>query len=233
MKEGRPAKHEFDSEVKYWLFPQILDISRRWLAECVTLKDNTFPQLLLLIEFAHDASDRIYKAIVESNDGDKSLKPILKPYDTVGSTRYVDFDTTKPVYPTDHAKCHVSHVVADTGSWEQKMASALEEMEEVSSYVKNQNLGFAIPYTINGQERQYYPDFIARIDNGNGGDALLNLIIEVTGENKKDKVAKVSTAQTLWVPAVNNHGGYGRWAFIEITDPWNAKNIIRESLRKG
>ena len=64
------------------------------------LKDDTFPQLLLLIEFAHDAADRIYKAIVAATDGTPTLKPILRPYDTVGSTRYVDFDTTRPVYST-------------------------------------------------------------------------------------------------------------------------------------
>ena len=50
---------------------------------------------------------------------------------------------------------------------------------------------------------------------------------------KKDKAAKVATAHTLWVPAINNHGGFGRWAFIEISDPWNAKNLIRASLKKG
>jgi type III restriction enzyme len=54
---------------KPWLFPQLLSIAKRWLAECVRLKDNTFPQLLLLIEFAHDATDRIYKSIVASADG--------------------------------------------------------------------------------------------------------------------------------------------------------------------
>ena len=57
-----------DGNDKPWLFPQLLDIAKRWLDECVTLKDNTFPQLLLLIEFAHDASDLIYKAIVASTD---------------------------------------------------------------------------------------------------------------------------------------------------------------------
>jgi len=41
-------------------------------------------------------------------------------------------------------------------------------------------------------------------------------------EKKKDKAAKAATARTLWVPAVNNHGGFGRWAFIEIDDPWDA-----------
>ena len=54
---------------------------------------------------------------------------------------------------------------------------------------------------------------------------VLNLIIEVTGEARKDKTAKV-TARTLWVPAVNNHGGFGRWAFEEVTDPWDAQRTI-------
>jgi type III restriction enzyme len=73
-----------DGNDKPWLFPQLLGIAKRWLAECVTLKDNTFPQLLLLlIEFAHDAADRIYKAIVASADGTAALKPIVRPYDTI------------------------------------------------------------------------------------------------------------------------------------------------------
>jgi type III restriction enzyme len=222
----------------------VLAIAKRWLAECVTCKDNTFPQLLLLVEFAHDAADRIYKAIVESAAGTPALEPILRPYDVIGSTRYVDFDTTKAVYPTASDKCHVSHVVADTGSWEQKMAQALEEMPEVARYVKNQSLGFTIPYTLNGEEKQYYPDFIAQIDDGSGGVGPdrsgygsvrlrpdhLNVIVEVTGEARKDKAAKVTTARTLWVPAVNNHRGFGRWAFVEVTDPWDAQRTIRAAV---
>jgi type III restriction enzyme len=218
---------------KPWLFPQLLGIAKRWLTECVTLKDNTFPQLLLLIEFAHDAADRIYKAIVASTDGTAALKPILRPYDTIGSTSLVDFDTTRPVFATRGDKCHISHVVADTDSWEQKMAQALEDMPEVVRYVKNQNLSFTMPYTLNGEEKNYIPDFIACIDDGHGLNDLLNLIVEVTGEKKKDKAAKVATARTLWVPAINNHGGFGRWAFIEIADPWDAQNVIRGFLRQA
>jgi type III restriction enzyme len=220
-----------DGNDKPWLFPQLLAIAKRWLAECVTLKDNTFPQMLLLIELADDAADRIYKAIVASTDGTAALKPILRPYDTLGSTRYVDFDTTRPVYATKAERCHVSHVVNDTVLWEQKMAQALEDMPEVIRYVKNDHLGFAIPYTLNGEERNYIPDFIACIEDGHGPSDLLNLIVEVTGEKKKDKAAKVATACTLWVPAINNHGGFGRWAFLEIADPWDAQNIIRASCR--
>lgn len=138
--------------------------------------------------------------------------------------------TTRATYKTDPKKCHVSHVVADTDTWEQKLAQTLEEMDEVLCYVKNQNLGFFIPYTIDGSQRNYMPDFLARIDDGHGRDDPLNLIIEVTGDRDRDKAAKVSTARTLWVPAVNNAGTWGRWAFIEITDPWDAKNAIRSFL---
>jgi type III restriction enzyme len=221
-----------DGNDKPWLFPQLLGIAKRWLAECVTLKDNTFPQLLLLIGFANDAVDRIYKAIVASTDGTTALKPILRPYDTVGSTRHVDFDTTRPVYPTREDKCHISHVVADTESWEQKMADAIEAMPEVIRYVKNHNLGFTIPYTLNGEEKSYIPDFITCIDDGRGPGDLLNLIVEVTGEKKKDKAAKVATARTLWVPAINHHGCFGRWAFLEVADPWDAQNLIRGFLKQ-
>ena len=49
----------------------------------------------------------------------------------------------------------------------------------------------------------------------------------MTGERKKEKEAKTATARTLWVPAVNNHGGFGRWAFLEITDPYdNCADLI-------
>ena len=111
------------------------------------------------------------------------------------------------------------------------MAQALEEMDEVVHYVKNHGLAFSIPYTINGQERQYTPDFILRVDDGHGADDLLNLIIEVSGEARKDKAIKVAAARNLWTPAINNHGGYGRWAFIEISDPWDAKNTVRAMLK--
>jgi hypothetical protein len=37
-------------------------------------------------------------------------------------------------------------------------------------------------------------------------------------------------SKPLEVPAVNNHGGFGRWAFLEIADHWDAQNTIRAFL---
>jgi type III restriction enzyme len=123
-------------------------------------------------------------------------------------------------------------VVADSG-WEHKLAQTLETMPEVLAYVKNQGLSFSIPYTIDGEEHQYVPDFIAHLDDGNGMDDPLQLVIEVSGAQRRDKEAKVATAQSLWVPGVNNLRTQGRWAFIECDDPWNAENVIRGEIRSA
>ena len=106
-------------------------------------------------------------------------------------------------------------------------------MDEVIHYAKNFQLGFTIPYTSNGEERSYLPDYLIRIDDGHGRDNLLNLVLEVSGEARKDKAAKVETTRNLWIPAINNHGGFGHWAFLEVVDPWDAKSTIRAFLKNG
>jgi type III restriction enzyme len=235
--EDTPQKteiHKFSSDVQAWLFPDILRITKQWLDRCVECKGSAFIQMLLLIELAHDGADRIYGAIVDATEGEKTLIPITQRYDVIGSTEGVEFDTTRSTYRTMEHKCHISHVVGDS-NWEHKLAQVLENMDEVVHYVKNQALGFTIPYTLNGEERNYYPDFIAHVDDGvviDGKPNYLNLIIEVSGESKKDKTQKVFYANNYWVPAVNNARRYGRWAFVEVKDPYNAEALIREVVRQ-
>ena len=68
-----------------------------------------------------------------STTGDKLLKPILHPYEPTG--------TTQPNAVQHHAqrlrderpdKCHLNRVVADTGSWEYKMAETLFVLDQTS-----------------------------------------------------------------------------------------------------
>lgn len=216
-----------------WLFPQALEITRRWLTDWVEIKDDAFPQLLLLAEYAQQGADKIERAIHRSASDTARVLPVLRPYEPVGSTHVVDFDTTKATFRTRENRCHVSHVVADNSSWEHKVAHAIEAMNEVVSYVKNNHLGFAIPYTTEGQVKHYLPDFLVRVNDRDAPDNLLTLVVEVSatgGHGVADKQIKVATATDRWVPAVNNHQGFGRWAFTEITDPEAAKQTIRETI---
>ena len=207
--------------LQMWAFPQLLRIARAWLRECLELKDNTYPQLLLVEALGRRAAELIHLSIEGSSDRAERLRPILNHYNPRGSSRFVDFDTTRPTMTTNANKCHVSHVVADTDTWEQKTAQALEAMPEVRRYVKNHGLEFRIPYTYDGQERWYYPDFIAQIDDVRSPDDPLYLVLEVSGRDLPDKVAKTAAAGGLWVPAVNNAAAWGRWDFFETRDPWN------------
>jgi type III restriction enzyme len=218
----------FQSE-RPWLFPSLVSVVKDWMSDptCLVLKDNAFVGQLALKQFEAMAVERIYRGLVAADSGVARLKPLLRTFDPVGSTQFVDFDTARPVWETSPEKCHVNYVAADTDTWEQRMAQALEELPEVRCYVKNQGLGLTIPYTLAGEQHLYFPDFIARIDDGQGNDDFLNLIVEVTGAQDAAKAAKTATARDLWVPAVNNHGAFGRWAFVEVTDPWDAHAVIR------
>ncbi|HVR46903.1 MAG TPA: DEAD/DEAH box helicase family protein [Candidatus Binatia bacterium] len=211
---------------KPWLFPQMLEIAKRWMRECLVCRDDTFPQLLALQELTLAASERIYRAVVAGAAGEKRLLPLLRPYETIGSTANVGFDTSKSVYTTKNSP--LNYVVLDS-DWEAKVAEALESMGEVVSYVKNDDrVGFRIPYTDGGAPHDYIPDFLIRWRAADGNEVMV--IAEVTGERKKAKAAKIETAEQLWVPAINNLGQFGRWRFVEITDPNDSKRLLRTKL---
>lgn len=212
---------------KVWLFPQLVDIARRWVRECVVLKDSVFPQLLLLAQLARSAAEKIHRAIAAAADGTPRVRAVVQHYDPQGSSAIVSFDSRRSRLVTDRNKCHVNFVVYDS-DWERHVAQTLEWHEKVVAYVKNDHLGFKIPYTHEGKARHYFPDYIVRIDDGKKD--LLNLVLEVSGQAYDDKQAKTDTARTLWVPAVNAEGRFGRWAFLELTDPLSAQKELNDFL---
>jgi len=221
-----------DDNPRPWLFPQLVHITRRWIAECVVTGDGAFPQMLLLAEWSHAAAEKIHRAIVRGTPGEKRLIPTLRPYDPIGSTDDVYFETTKTCFDT--SKSHINRVAQDSG-WETELAAKLEWMPEVVSYAKNQGLNLKIPYTFEGRAANYVPDFLIRLRDAasNGDDDLLTLLLEVSGEAKKEKRAKTDAARDLWVPAVNNWGGLGRWAFLEVTHMENAADLLRSRFLDG
>jgi len=227
---------------KPWYFPQLLRITKQWLAECLTCDSETFPGLLLIGENAEQAASRILHEVVSSQPGSRqpAVRPMLAP-EPAGSTAVIDFYTTREVYPTSEQRCHVNFVVLDGpggNTWEQMAAQILEALPTVAAYVKNDHLGFTIPYVFQGRSKQYLPDFLVRLKPIEGEEETRTLIVEVSGSHKPPGPTKekADTARNLWVPAVNNHGGFGRWSYCELKDPAKFRQdleIAISALRAG
>ena len=71
-----------------------------WLDTCLDCRGGTYPAQLMYQELADMACNRITAAIT-SRTGERSVRALLDPYNSVGSTRYVNFTTSKPG-PLDH-----------------------------------------------------------------------------------------------------------------------------------
>jgi type III restriction enzyme len=207
---------EPDQDVPYYLYNQLQPITRKWIASCLKLTGGTKAGMLTYAELAEKAAELIYQAIVRSagEAGDPVVKAMLDPYNPHGYTDFVSFITTKDLlWTTTHS--HVNYVVCDS-DWEAEFARVVDAHKATISYVKNQALGFEVPYRNGTVTRRYLPDFIIQIDDGHGPDDPLNLIVEVKGYRGLDEQIKAETMKNLWVPGVNNLKVYGRWAFAEF-----------------
>lgn len=211
-----------DAAERPWLFPRLCELAQRWIDDCVTFAPDAFVGLLLPAQNLHVAAEKLFDSLL-LQEGNRSeiLLPMLNPFSPEGSTYDVNFLSRKAVI--EATRSHVSHVVLDGikgNTWEQAMAEILEKHPGVASYVKNDHLRFEIPYVHGGRTHQYVPDFLARLTPSVDGIDR-TLIIEVSGTHKPagPTAAKADTARNQWCVAVNNHGVYGRWAYIEVNDP--------------
>ena len=212
-----------NGHIKSHLFPDLQKITRRWLKEgYLVCKGDTGPWMLEYLNVANQASERIYNAMADTVGGTDRIKAVLDPYNPGGSTAHVGFNTTKDLHITAADKCHVNYVALDS-SWEDQFAIAAEHHPRVLSYVKNQGLGFEIPYQDGSTSRVYLPDFIVLIDDGGGAEDPLYLVVEIKGYRDENVKLKSETMRTKWVPGVNNLGAYGRWAFEEFGDVFSIK----------
>ena len=96
------------------------------------------------------------------------IKAVLDPYNPVGSTAHVKFNTSRTDrWQTDARRCHVNWVILDS-DWEAEFCRVAESHPRVKAYVKNHNLGLEVPYRYGSETRRYLPDFIVLVDDGHG-----------------------------------------------------------------
>jgi type III restriction enzyme len=217
-------------EPKLYLFGQLKRIAKEWLDNCLVCKGDTYPAQLLYQELADMACNRITAAITRAFVGERPIKALLDPYNPVGSTSHVRFNTSKTDrWEASPDRCHINWVILDS-DWEAEFCRVAESHPRVRAYVKNHNLGLEVPYRYGSEMRTYLPDFIVLIDDGHGDDDLLHLIVEIKGYRREDAKEKKSTMETYWVPGVNQLASYGRWGFAEFTDVYQIESGFKAKV---
>ncbi|HMI99528.1 MAG TPA: DEAD/DEAH box helicase family protein [Gaiellaceae bacterium] len=219
-----------DGDPRLHLFGQLKRIAREWLDEYLVCKGGTYPAQLKYKMLADMACERITAAITRAYVGERPVTPVVDPYNPIGSTAHVNFNTSKTSrWETDPRRCHVNWVVLDS-DWEGEFCRVAESHPRVRAYVKNHNLGFDVPYRYGSESRNYRPDFIVLVDDGRGEDNLLHLVIEIKGYRGEDAKEKKSTMETYWVPAVNHVEQHGRWHFAEFTDAFAIEDAFNKLI---
>jgi type III restriction enzyme len=167
--------------------------------------------------------ERLAEAIhPDASQGEAPEVPRYEAARPTGSTADVSLWTTKSV--REVAKSHLNYVVVDS-KWEGSAAFHLDAHPRVVAFVKNQGLGFAIPYLHAGGLHEFIPDFLVRLDNG------ITLILEPKGSRDEKRDVKKQAAER-WVAAVNADGQYGEWRFA-MCDDMNTIPAILDTNARG
>jgi type III restriction enzyme len=218
------------------LFGQLKRVTKQWLDGYLVCKGGTYPAQLIYQQLADMACNKISAGITRRFLGERPIKALLDPYNPVGSTAHVRFNTSRPDrWETSANSCHVNWVVLDS-DWESEFCRVAESHPKVRAYVKNHNLGLEVPYRYGSELRKYLPDFIVLVDDGHpphadGSPDLLHLIVEIKGYRREDAKEKKATMDTYWIPGVNHLGTQGRWAFSEFTEIYQIESDFASKVK--
>ena len=158
----------------------------------------------------------IWKAIRFKNT--QSLTPIFdneKPIRSTGDM--LPWFSGRPCEATKLS--HINFCVYDS-SWEASESYILDRDKHVA-WAKNDHLSFEILYVFEGVIHKFRPDFLVRLTNGK------MLVLEIKGQDSRQNIAKREFLDE-WVRAVNEHGGFGVWAWDVSRIPADVRDILNK-----
>ena len=183
---------------------------------------GTMPAHLLYRQLADEVADIILGSLQikrrskhRTSSGIRTIQsaPPERPFNTSKTTRF---------WPRPD-KSHINWIITDS-SWEDQFAAVIEEHPRVCAYAKNHNLGFEVPYMMDGEARTYLPDFLIRLDT----EEPTTLIVEIKGYRGHDAMLTADTMRNKWIPAINRHGKYGKWGLQNCA---RSKILLQHSIR--
>ena len=204
------------------LFPQAAKIVQWYLEEKVHVQRPGDKKDCFLSPYYGWLVERLAAAIrPDVAQGEVPEVPIYETHRGPGSTEEVDFWTRRE--PREVVRSHVNFVVPDTVKWEQQAAYYIDKHNATAAFVKNAGLGFAIPYFHNGEQHDYYADFIIRL-NVDGPRKPYNVILETKGYDLDADVKRAAAER--WVQAVNADGKHGHWQFVMVRSTADVSGAI-------
>lgn len=122
------------------------------------------------------------------------------------------------IYKHETLKSEVNVAVCDS-DWEVAVAEMLDLHPHIRRWIRNERLGWTIPYRYDGMPRHYEPDFVAVAPMEDGRD--LHVVIEVKGLQRPTDEDKRRWTTSYWLKGVNAHPAYSsnaRWAYLYIDE---------------
>lgn len=210
-------------------FPDIKNIVEAWYNTHLEIigGDGSLEQKRLVMLWDYKAVlASIMEGVHQANADHEEINGVLNYYNPEGSTVHVFRPTNKSVWTTQ--KSHINYIIAEDNSWQQIAAQTLDSMDCVVAWVRNQFLGFRIPYIVGDENKEYQPTFIVKTKD-------INLIVECEdfdGDKSGNKGAKQHYLKDYWIPAANNLKNYGKWDLLEVKDIDQLENLITEKIKK-
>lgn len=211
------------------------------LAQVIRLADQFLRSDRIVIEPASYGQDELRRRIMLTLNMNKIVQHFWEAIRFENTERLEPvFDTQRPIArtadmrPRDTSKpcertkrSHINFCMFDS-TWEATEAFELDRdgQKNVQAWAKNDGLGFDILYIFRGVVRKYRPDFLIRLANGT------MLVLEVKGQDSEEAKAKRHFLDE-WVKAVNQHGGFGRWAWEVSTDIKDIEGILAKHCEPG
>ena len=213
------------------LFGDMVSATEQYLASDRIVYDD--PVLLTHPPHAQDVPARIVRSCVGS--GSPSCPVGEFEADPIADTEGIRFETSlSDRYCASRSELNLA---ACHSQFECSVAELLDQHEAIRAWVRNFQLGWVIPYIFASAQRQYEPDFVARLFDREGGRECVHLLIEVKGVPDDQSDAKAAYVRDWWIPSVANSPQVPtwlrRWEFVQIDDPDNAWNQLDRAIERA